>query len=270
MPPFLLEKTVKLTLLDIVQDIANDLDSDEVNSIDDTMESVQIAQIVKSSYLAMMSKRNWPHLRRGVQLEASTVVERPTHMVLADEVKELSLVNYDKQREGDTNKNYQPVEFIEVDDFLRVSNQRRSSNENVITVLDDSGIELLILNDTAPKYYTTFNDTTLVFDSYDVSVDSTLQSNKVQAQGYINPIWTMEDDFIPDLPSEAFQALQEEAKSRASIKLRQITDTSASAEAIKQDRWLAQKAWRVDGGTKFPNYGRRGARYRDPTFKQGR
>lgn len=262
---------MKLTLLDITQDILNDLDSDEVNSIDDTIESLQVAQIVKSSYLALMSKRNWPHLRRAIQLEASTLTSRPTHMVLNDEVKELTLVNYDKQQDGDANKNYLPVKFLEVDDFLRLSNLRRSSNDNVLTVLDDSGIELLILNDTAPTYYTTFNDTTLVFDSFDVAVDSTLQSNKVQAQGYINPTWVMSDTHIPDLPAEAFQALQEEAKSRASIKLRQITDISASAEAIKQDRWLAQKAFRVDGGNKWPNYGRRGGgRFRDSTFRQGR
>lgn len=262
---------MRLTLLDICQDILNDLDSDEVNSIDDTIESLQVAQIVKSSYLAMMSKRNWPHLRRAVQLEAPTDTNRPTHMVLADEVKELTFVNYNKQKVGDADKSYMPVEYVEIDDFLRMSNMRRSSADNVLTVLDDSGIELLIITDKAPTYYTTFNDTTLVFDSYDVGVDTMLQASKVQAQGYVNPTWTMTDEHIPDLPSEAFQALQEEAKSRASIKLRQITDVSASAEAVKQDRWLAQKAWRVAGGQKWPNFGRRGnGRYRDSTFNQGR
>ena len=97
---------MRLTLLDICQDILNDLDSDEVNSIDDTIKSLQVAQIVKSSYLAMMSKRNWPHLRRAVQLEAPTDTNRPTHMVLADEVKELTFVNYNKQKVGDADKSY--------------------------------------------------------------------------------------------------------------------------------------------------------------------
>ncbi len=45
---------MKYTLLEIVQEILSDMDSDEVNSIDDTTESEQVATIVKSTYLSMM------------------------------------------------------------------------------------------------------------------------------------------------------------------------------------------------------------------------
>jgi len=44
----------KMTVLEIVQDILNDIDGDEVNSIDDTLESEQVAQIVKSTYDAII------------------------------------------------------------------------------------------------------------------------------------------------------------------------------------------------------------------------
>lgn len=40
----------KRTLLDIVQEILNDMDSDEVTSINDTIESLQVANIVRSCY----------------------------------------------------------------------------------------------------------------------------------------------------------------------------------------------------------------------------
>ena len=55
---------MKMNLLEITQDILNDMDGDEVNSIDDTFESAQIAQIIKSTYYAIISNRNWPHTRR--------------------------------------------------------------------------------------------------------------------------------------------------------------------------------------------------------------
>lgn len=207
---------MKMTLLEIVVDILNDLDSDEVNSIDDTAEAQQVAQIVKSTYFAIISNRNWPHLKRGIKLESSGNTAYPSHMKLADNVKELSFVNYNKAGVGDTRKLYKEVRWMEPEDFLRHTNMRNNTEQNVDVITDYSGIELLIRNDQQPTYYTSFDDTNLVFDSYDSAVDDTLQESKVQAQGYVNPTWYSLDEFIPDLPEEAFTYLLEEAKSRAS------------------------------------------------------
>ena len=258
----------KMTLLELVQDILNDLDSDESNSINDTQESAQIAQMVKSTYFALISNRNWPHLKRGISLDAPGTTATPTHMKLQDNVKELSFINYNKAKNGETRKQYQPVRWAEPDDFLRMTNRRNNDEANIDVITDPSGIELLIRNDKAPEYYTSFDDTHVVFDSYDIAVDDTLQESKVQAQGYVNPIWLPEDSFIPDLPEEAFTLLLEEAKSRASLKLKQTQDVKAEQEAGRQNRWLSRKAWRVEGGLKYPNYGRGNAKgYRDPTFR---
>jgi hypothetical protein len=262
---------MKLTLLELVQDILNDMDSDEVNSIDDTFESQQIAQIIKSTYFAMMSNRNWSHLKRAIQLRGSTSLAYPTHMTLEEEVKELSFINYDTSKAGNTSKNYTRLRWLEPDDFLRVVNARRSDNENVDTIIDPSGIELFIYTNAPPQYYTSFDDTQVVFDSYDSLVETAMQGAKVQATGYIIPSWITEDDFIPDLPTEAFTALQEEAKSRASLKLRQVQDVKAEQEAGRQQRWLSRKNWRVHGGILFDNYGRRGNKVaRDTTFRTGK
>jgi len=53
---------MKLSLLDITQKILSSLDSDPVNSIDDTVESIQVADIVKESYYSLMAERDWPFL----------------------------------------------------------------------------------------------------------------------------------------------------------------------------------------------------------------
>jgi hypothetical protein len=261
---------MKMTLLQIVQDILNDMDSDEVNSIDDTTESVQVAQIVKSTFFALISNRNWPHLRRSISLDSSTELSKPTHMTLGENVKELSFINYNKIGVGETRKRYAPVSWAEPDDFLRHTNQRNSDEANIVVVSDYTGVELLIRNDQAPTYYTSFDDTHVVFDSYDVGVDDILQESKVQAQGYVAPSWSHTDGAIPDLPEEAFTLLLEEAKSRCSMKLRQMADQKAEQEAGRQNRWLSRKAWRVQGGIKYPNYGRGSSKPRDPTFTQGR
>tara|TARA_Y100001951_G_C11298065_1_gene277590 strand:+ start:40416 stop:41210 length:795 start_codon:yes stop_codon:yes gene_type:complete len=263
---------MKLTLLEIVMDILSDMDSDEVNSIFDTTESEQVAQIVKSSYMAMMSNRDWPHQRRAIQLNPYSDPGYPTHMKVQDEIKRLVFINYNCARAGETRLRYMPIHWREPEEFLQLTNQLNSEQDNVDLVTDPTGVQFLIQNDRHPTYFTSFDDVTLIFNSYDKSVDDTLQNSKVQAQAYVMPQWSHEDSFIPDLPVDAFTALQEEAKSRAMVKLKQMEDPKAEGEARRQQRWLARNDWRVKGGIEYPNYGRRGrkAGYRkDPTFRQG-
>jgi hypothetical protein len=258
----------KMTVLEIVQDVLNDLDGDFVNSIDDTEESQQRAAIVASTYRAMMSNRNWPHTNRTVNLTPSGTNLRPTHMTLEDNIKELISVYYDKKKNGETAIRMSEVKWKEPDDFLRYTYSRNSDNDDVVTVDDPSGVKLLILDDKAPEYFTSFDDTTLVFDSYDATVDSTLQANKTLARAYVIPSLTLSDSTIPDLPEEAFTAFVEEVKSKSAYKIKQFEDVKSEQEAARQNRWLSRKAWRAHGGVRYPDYGRKSSRRRnDPTFR---
>lgn len=259
----------KPNLLEIVQEILSDMDSDVVNSIDDTEEAGQVAQIVKSTYDAMISNRNWPHTKRLVNLLASTDNLLPTHMTISEEIKEMISVYYDKRSSGETRYKFTPITWLEPDDFLRYTNKRDNDSADVDVINDPSGIKLLIANNKAPTYYTSFDDTVLVFDSYNHDVDDTLQSNKTQARAYVIPTFSLADDFTPDLPKEAFPALIEEAKSKAQLKLRQMQDIKAEQEAGRQQRWLARKSWTVNGGIRYPNYGRRRNKYytKEATFR---
>lgn len=247
----------KFTLLEMTQDILNDLDSDEVNSINDTIESQQVAQIIKTSYYAMLGNRNWPHTRRVTQLDASGDLTKPNYLKVPADWKEMESFSYDKAKLGAGTIDFREVKYKEPDDFLRFVSFRNSSNANVSTISDFSGVKLLIINDTAPTYWTSFDDQYVVTDSYDVAVDSTLQKSKTQCIAYIEPGWTLSDTFIPDLPTEAFIALLEESKSAASLKLKQAADQKAEQRSVKQQRWLSRKAWTAEGGTKFPDYGRK-------------
>lgn len=263
---------MKQTLLDIVSDILSDMDGDEVGSINDTVEATQVAQIVKSTYLAMMSNRNWAHTQRAITLTPYSDNNFPTHMSIEDEIKELISVYYDKRRQGEMRFNYRPIKYRQPDAFLRYINNRNNTDPNCLVIDDPSGVKLMIMSNKAPEYFTSFNDNDLVFDSYDSSIDATLQSSKVQARAYIIPSFELEDDFIPDLPDEAFSALIEEAKSKAMFKLKQMQDVKAEQEASRQQRWLSRKNWRVSGSEIYPyNYGRawNGSRFKkDPTFRR--
>ena len=261
---------MKRTLLDLTQSILSDIDGDEVNSIVDTFESEQVASILKESFLSMSSNRNWPLHKQAAQIASLGDVTKPTHMKVAEEVKELVLLKYNKTREGETRLRYESVDYKDNDTFLRKINQENSDADNIQIVTDPSGVQLLIRNDTQPTIYTSFDDETIVFNSYNSAVDSSIQESKTQAIAYVMPSWTHTDEGIVDLPDDAFSALLNEALSRASLRLRQTSDQKAEQEVGRQQRWLSRKGWKVGGGLVYPNYGRKSRKLqKDPTFKQG-
>ena len=251
---------MKKTLLKIVQAVLNDLDSDAVNSIGDTVESQQVAQIVQDCFYEMMGNRNWPHTRKILQLDASGDTTKPNYLKLPENLKEMVFFRYEKQKASDTKIVVEDVRYLPPDEFLSFISGRNSDNNNVQVVEDFSGPKLLIFNDKAPEYYTSFDDTYLVTDSFDSDVDTTLQKSKSQAVAYVVPTWIESDEFIPDLPIDAFPALIEESKSTASIVLKQVANQKAEQKANRQNRWLSRKSWRANGDIRYPNYGRKGRR----------
>jgi hypothetical protein len=248
---------MRKTLLEIVQDILGELDSDSVNDIDDTVESNQVADIVRSCYFKIISNRNWPHNRKLIQLDASGDTAKPNYLKLPDNLKELSSFKYEKQKNGDTRIKLEDVKYMHPDEFLSYISQRNSDLSTVDTIVDFNDTKLLVFNDAAPMYWTSFDDVWLVTDSYDNTVDTTLQKSKSQCLAFIMPPFPKENDSIPDLPIDSFTALIEDAKSTAFYVLKQMVNQKAEGEAQRQQRWLSRKSWRAHGGVRYPNYGRK-------------
>lgn len=246
----------KMTMLEITQDILSDMSGEEVNSISDTIEAEQVANIIKSTYDALINGKDWPHTRGLVQMVASGDAAKPTHMTFNEDFKRIIKINYNKIRVGETRLKFGLVKFMNADDFLKKLNSRDSTASNIDNIVDDSGITLLIRNDVPPSYYTSFDDETVIFDSYDSVLDSTLQASKTQCMAYRLPSLTIADDTIPDLPAEAFSLLLEESKSRATLKLNQVQDIKAEQESRKQGRWLSKQGWIVNGGITYSSYGK--------------
>jgi len=251
---------MKMTLLEMVQDIASDMNSDNVNSISDTVEALQIAQILKSTFYELHSNRNWPNTRQLLQLDSSGTLARPTHMKLPSAVKELEYadIKYNKQKVGETRRRYEDVHYLYPDEFLEMLNRRDNTKDNVDVILDLNDVELMIYTDRHPEYFTSFDDEYIVFDSYNVEVDSTLQNSKTQIMAYSVPAWSMVDSFIPEMPTDGFALLLAEAKSRCFVAIKEMANEKAEQSAQKQSRWMSRKAWKVKGGVRYPDYGRKG------------
>lgn len=248
----------KLTLLDMVQDILSDMNSDQVNSIGDTIEAEQVARQIRSTFFNLWNERLWPHTARLLKFNSSADSSKPTHMVLDDSLIRVDWVKYDSRKLPSDPISYKTITWMEPREFVELVMNRNPTNSNVETVFDYNGTPLLVINDQAPTYYTSFDDEHLVFDSYNKDADSILQHDKVQAFGYVEPSFLMEDDFVPDVPAKAFPMFLSECKSVCSLKIKEVFSQKDEQEATRQRGWLAiEKHRATPGHLHYPNYGRR-------------
>jgi hypothetical protein len=174
------------TLLDLTQRILSAMDSDSVNSISDTLEAEQIADIIRETYLDIVDEYDLKAVHTIFKLNASGTTARPTHMSLPEGYHSVEWIAYDKRATSSaTQRVFTKIPYMEPGDFVAAINGRNNDDAEVDVISDPTGVELLIRNDTHPSYWTTFNGNLFVFDSYDSSIDSTLQSSKTQVYGQV-------------------------------------------------------------------------------------
>tara|TARA_S200002703_G_scaffold159788_1_gene174705 strand:+ start:2978 stop:3709 length:732 start_codon:yes stop_codon:yes gene_type:complete len=196
------------TLLEMVQSILSDMDSENVNSISDSVEAQQVASVIEDTFFNIIAAREIPEHKQLLKLTALADSTRPTHFQYPTDTKQLERVFYDISTTG---TNYREIYFVEPLDFLNKVNEDGS---NVTSVLDkNGGTKIFIRTDRAPSYYTSFDDNYIVFDSYDSSVESTLQESKTRAYGTVYPSFTQADTFQPDLDDTMLPYLLAESKS---------------------------------------------------------
>ena len=248
----------KLTLLELTQSILNDMGSDKVNSISDTVESEQVASIVKDTYFNLLNTIDKvPENFELVKLDSLADSDRPNFLKIPTNVRHIQKIRYDKSLDTDV-KMYETILYCKPEDFLDRIYRLNSSDSNVIEVpdIDNSEVTLLIRNDKQPDFYTIFNDDYVVFDSYDVSVEDTLEEEKSLVYAQVEPSWTTSDTFVPDLDSNLFPLLLAEAKSICFVNLKEIANPKVEQTARGQKVSLQNNKKKLRDRYDYPNYGR--------------
>lgn len=214
----------------MVQDILSSMDSDEVNSISDTTESLQIANIIKTTYRDLVTELELPDEYTLFQLSSSGDSDKPVTMTIPNGIVNCEWIKYNKVSTTDTRQQFREITYLPKEEFLVLVNSYNSSATNTIQfTLTESGVdfELLVHNDKAPEYYTTFDERTIVFNSYNVSVDSTLQSSKTICYGKKDFSFTLEDTFVPFTEKRYESLLFNASKALAFAELKQMTNNKA-------------------------------------------
>jgi hypothetical protein len=242
---------MKQNLISIVQSILSDMDSENVNSISDSVEAEQVASIVRDTFNNIIATREISEHRQLIKLTANSDSLFPTHFEYGENVKEISKVWY--KNESDI---YYEVKWCEPLQFLTMTDSATGSATQLVQD-KSAGTQLSIRNDHNPSFYTSFDDNWIVMDSFNLAFDDTLQESKVRAYGVVYPTFSLVDTHIPDLDATLFPYLLAEAKSTAMSLLKGQSDPKIEQAARRQKNYIQNDMFRTRKSNSLVAYGRR-------------
>lgn len=217
----------------MTRDILSSLDYDDVSSINETDEALQVARVIKESFeyiIDQYSLRDEEALFNVSNFSSNVIGTLPSN------VSRVYAVKYDTSNDPTGDIRYSNVTYLEPSDFLKITDSRSSTATNT-DELTLQGTKTFIYNDRQPLYYTTFDNHSVVFDAYNSSVDASgLVSAKTKLMGATQPSFSMTDSFsFPELSDSMISFLYNESKSLAWQELKETTTQRTENRRRKQE-----------------------------------
>jgi hypothetical protein len=197
---------MRTTLLQMVQSILSDMDSEAVNSISDTVEAQQIGSVIEDVYYNIIAAREIPEHNKLLSLTALSNTAKPTHFKYPDRTKLINRVDYNVGTIAD--KDFREIIFVDPMTFVD-----RMDESGLLVETFDGAVDIFVQNDTAPSYYTSFDDEYIIMNAYEADKETSLQADKTRAWGSSYPTFSQTDSFEPDLDQTLLPLLLAEAKS---------------------------------------------------------
>lgn len=222
------------TLLEVVQDVLVSIDGEEVNSISDTIEASSVAEIVKACYDAIIATTELRETKKPFTLTAlgptkPIMLERPANII------SIQWIKYDTREDGDPYPSWTDMKYLDLESFLNLTlglpGETDTSIESFTYNIDGSNISFYYKNDKHPEFYTTIDDTFILFDSYNSEIETNLQESKTMCFGQVDTLFEKIDGFIIPFDKKSLVQLVEESKARSSIELRQTQNPAAEKVA---------------------------------------
>jgi len=259
-----------MNLLEMTQVILSALNSDEINSIGDTAESKQVAECIRTSYLNMQGRYDLPEHNQLFQLTPSNDPAQPVLMYRPDGVNRIEWIKYyntgsptttesvafehdlnvDIVDTSDSTGGDEPItpgfgmlKLLTPEQFVDYTNAFNPDESDVFTfnltvninsVNEPNIIKFRYKNSKPPQYYCVVQNYYIIFDSFDVTADTTLQASNTLAFGWVIPKFQMHDTFTPNLDEAQVPLLLNEAKSLAFLELKNMPHQKAEQEVLRQ------------------------------------
>lgn len=247
----------KFTVLDMTQKILTSMDSDDVNSIFDTEEALQVVSIIEDTYNHLILQLDPPSLHTTCQLDGLSDTTKPTSLVIPDDIMEISKIKYEITATGDTNRAFRDLVYCEPQDFIDKLLIRNSGDTNVQELVTPEGTPLLVFNDQFPRFWTSFDDQTVVADAYDNTESTTLLGAKTVTLCTKIPTFSKTDTFIASLPEKAFPLFLAESSQACHTLLKQQANPIDARRALQGNSTFKNQKWKAHDTKKKIRFGRK-------------
>lgn len=232
---------MKYNLLELTQRILGSMESDEVSSVSETPESLDVANIIKECYYDIVGHGNLAEHEGPFKLDSSGDNLKPVLMTIPSYVVRMDWLKYNFETLA--SPDYTHLRLVDLDEYLHLQGGMDQSDPTILTMTQNIGGTDFVFryrNDRYPNYFTLIDDHYVVFDSFDSEVEATLSQVRTMAYGLIAPTFVMEDSFIPDLDHRQFQLLLQDAKATAHVELKQQQNPKAE-QKYRRNLILSQK-----------------------------
>ncbi len=245
----------KKTLLKMVQLIGERIGSDEIDTLDETIEATEIVSILELAYDEILDRRDWEFLRdRTLRMKAREVADTKLfNLPIPTAVTRIQCLKY-----RDINGKFPELEYVEPCLFIERLDGRNADDANVTEIANDDGVLLKIITDKAPTFYTSFDEDNISFESFDETRGTGNQAGDTVILANIKPVMDFADPTAKfPIPERMGTLLLNEAMATAGVQLRQVVDSRAERIARRQGIKLRELEPRTQRDQQVKQHGRR-------------
>ena len=241
----------KRTILQLVSQLGEGIESDEIESLNETIEASDIANILEQTYKEILNRKTWEFMKGHIrQLEASTLGANV--LTIPADVLKVEKITY-----KDSNGFFVDVTYLSAEDFMMIVQARNTANDNTIAIVNAAGVSINVRTDATPLYWTSFDEATVTFDAYDTALgienlptDSVIISDVMPVTDFTDPLAVL------NIPERMETLVFNEALSTCNYRLRQTADPRTDRIARRQNISLRRNEVKTKTDIKEATYGR--------------
>lgn len=245
------------TLGYLVQRVMEKLDLDPINSLNDSPDALLIAREAEDTYYDLINRNEWPERYDLINVESVGDTANPTTLRLSDSTLNIQSLRYNVTTADDTDTVWRELIQLAPEDFLDKVYGRKDS-ETTVTTASYKGLELYVYNDTMPTYFTVFDNEYLVLDSWDSTIESTVQGVKSVCRGSTVPTFETTDEYVIPVDITTFPLYLAEVTAAASIALNGTNDPESERRRNRGISRLRRSSFRTGTQSTRNAFGRVG------------